>query len=772
MAAGASGPAPGFWEWVQGAEWTIPDWTTILCNTLRLTAAGAVVLGTVALAWALAYYLLLWQVPLFRELIGAKPIGKGYASDQERQRRPRTLQYQRAEPQGAAGRKDDLSLDAAVAREHSLPAAQLDRVIDELTTCRRLLLSAAHDSVASVLARHHDLLLLEVTPAIGAALDLPTAQKLIDDLLLHHALDVPVLLLQALTRVIKAPGSASHAQQKRCIRRLLSTAIQERDLEAELLHSPLAAQLHEFDRVLVNFPVNYANYMRGSSYWTATATRLLDHGLTAALLAGILAQLPHNLSAWPPLLTKLTNLHARKLLQALFNTIKTLLALRSLRKHSRPPVSLALAEQLAVKVFQSNDSPPTGDAEAPFHLDFDLNAEDPLVQAVRELAAGPLPPVDDERLAPTSSEATAPRTGAVAGSEDAASPAPASGSPSVQPTEEAWDSDDEFEPLPAYAQPMPTGPRYLRDALEVLGEKDVAFERWLEGLKSLAELTAQQPADLAELAVPLLRRLLRLENSFNEQTFDGLKQTIMVNIVVAQPTLSAPFLTTTFFEEEMALQHRDLLLTVINGAAQRLSGRSLLDDQHTPPAAPSTTSTATSVDPSSKPPDQPATPEAIIQARLAQKTRRFHSRARATEWGRANAFAEIGPQLFYPLVAYHDRRVRTMRLMEDDTWLLANLIRTLSTIIYCMGPALANAHAISTYIEWVCFAETCAGLLMALRVAGEGLIVEDFVLAMGTLDSWLEKIMVSTDFAPLQRLSAMTRAALGAYRPKLLSNVA
>lgn len=49
----------------------------------------SIVLVAIAVAWLVAYQLLLSQVPLFRELVGAKPIGKTYRT--EPRRRPKTV---------------------------------------------------------------------------------------------------------------------------------------------------------------------------------------------------------------------------------------------------------------------------------------------------------------------------------------------------------------------------------------------------------------------------------------------------------------------------------------------------------------------------------------------------------------------------------------------------------------------------------------------------------------------------------------------------------
>jgi hypothetical protein len=65
------------------------DWYFLLTNIVRLLLSFSVVLVAIAIAWLFAYQLLLSQVPLFRELVGAKPIGKTYRT--EPRRRPKTV---------------------------------------------------------------------------------------------------------------------------------------------------------------------------------------------------------------------------------------------------------------------------------------------------------------------------------------------------------------------------------------------------------------------------------------------------------------------------------------------------------------------------------------------------------------------------------------------------------------------------------------------------------------------------------------------------------
>eukprot|EP00730_Choanoeca_flexa_P007350 TRINITY_DN12319_c0_g1_i11.p1 TRINITY_DN12319_c0_g1~~TRINITY_DN12319_c0_g1_i11.p1 ORF type:complete len:799 (+),score=192.25 TRINITY_DN12319_c0_g1_i11:230-2626(+) len=414
-----------------------------------------------------------------------------------------------------------------------------------------------------------------------------------------------------------------------------------------------------------------------------------------------------------------------------------------------------------------------GMPQAEHKLDFKLHPEEDGVQLVRALIGLPEPSWD---TLPTSSV----KSQAAAAAEEAEPPSSAhvdsSGDdqrrstardPDLDSDDDSDGSDDEFA---SFAAPVPpAGPRYIRDAIDGLKIKDSDFEKWKLNLTALPDLIAQRPGELKHLTVELLRRAIHMQNEYNYEHFDSIIQRILLEVGSAHPLATARYLTSQFYVEEYSLHHRRLMLQALVGVALRVSGR----DKETgePSSASMTSKPEGSVEDGERSEKPAESAEAIIQARLAKKTRRFGSKPPPVDQGTANPFAAIAGEFFFPLLAKHDVSIRTLKLQSDDQWLLAALIRALGLFMQCAGVCpILNRMAI-TYIEFmlstppssdvIIIQALATSLIMLVQTLASATTTLDAVaMATPSLVTWLKDTVSQVHDPSVQRLLVITQSLL------------
>eukprot|EP00051_Salpingoeca_urceolata_P010362 m.126549 g.126549 ORF g.126549 m.126549 type:complete len:873 (-) comp16682_c0_seq4:2058-4676(-) len=272
------------------------------------------------------------------------------------------------------------------------------------------------------------------------------------------------------------------------------------------------------------------------------------------------------------------------------------------------------------------------------------------------------------------------------------------GAESVRPT---FQDDSDDEELEAFAIPeegdgrdsvSSKSPRYIRDCLEGLrsGDNVDLIEACLKAAQGLIEA---DPGDLKEVCEELTRTLLHMSNQYNLDGFVEARQGALVAIACACPTKVARMLTREFYELDYSIGHRQDMLQTLCLAATKLSQYS----GATPAATSSTSRTAAGADGASV---GVPTPREIVEMRLAAKTRRFASPTKLAPPGRANRFAAVAGEFFYPLLRYFDRPVNTFDLLGADSMLLALLIRTLGVVINAAGSAPCTLTMAVTFVHF------------------------------------------------------------------------
>ena len=132
-----------------------------------------------------------------------------------------------------------------------------------------------------------------------------------------------------------------------------------------------------------------------------------------------------------------------------------------------------------------------------------------------------------------------------------------------------YDLSDDEEDLKPVKRPI-----YLRECLELLRTSDDdtdAYSKHEEAIKEIATIVCSRPHDLADLAVPLAKELLHMENKFDipgfpERIFDGLTA-----LTSSEPLSVSEYLIGTLFDSISTGTRLNILDTLIY-AAEELSG--------------------------------------------------------------------------------------------------------------------------------------------------------------------------------------------------------
>jgi hypothetical protein len=148
-------------------------------------------------------------------------------------------------------------------------------------------------------------------------------------------------------------------------------------------------------------------------------------------------------------------------------------------------------------------------------------------------------------------------------------------------------TDDEIEgyDLPAEnpAENVAFTP-YLRVCLELLlcsdSDKD-AHDKILSSLLSIPHVVATHPADSADVCGPLVKELLRLNNSFNTDQFESLRSDALQSLLVAYPLQAVPVMHGALEDESYSLGMRVYVISSLSKASSALSNVPSRDDSQT-----------------------------------------------------------------------------------------------------------------------------------------------------------------------------------------------
>lgn len=116
---------------------------------------------------------------------------------------------------------------------------------------------------------------------------------------------------------------------------------------------------------------------------------------------------------------------------------------------------------------------------------------------------------------------------------------------------------------------------YLRVCLELLLAPDTdkdAHDKQLAALQSVPRIVGTNPVDAGDVCGPLLKELLRLNNNFNTDNFDHLRNAAVQALLIHYPSISAPVLCWVLDEEIFSIGVRVFAISSLARSAFALSG--------------------------------------------------------------------------------------------------------------------------------------------------------------------------------------------------------
>ena len=197
-------------------------------------------------------------------------------------------------------------------------------------------------------------------------------------------------------------------------------------------------------------------------------------------------------------------------------------------------------------------------------------------------------------------------------------------------------SDDEIEgydlPVENPEENVALTP-YLRVCLELLlcsdSDKD-AHDKLLSSLLSIPRVVDTHPADAGDVCGPLVKELLRLNNSYNTDQFESLRSNALQSLLIAYPHQSVPVMQGALEDESYSLGMRVYVISSLSKASSALSTAPSKDDTHTQSNQHNTAPTSSASTIIKRP---------LMLAAGKKKVTYF-----------VNKFGPVGPIFFYPIL--------------------------------------------------------------------------------------------------------------------------
>ncbi|KAM9336352.1 telomere length regulation protein TEL2 homolog [Symphorus nematophorus] len=250
--------------------------------------------------------------------------------------------------------------------------------------------------------------------------------------------------------------------------------------------------------------------------------------------------------------------------------------------------------------------------------------------------------------------------------------------PSKTDQDSDLDSDDELTPYDMSADQeisKASPPCYLRDCLETLISSEDP-ERVELSLRVAESLVRKNVFATREISVKLTKVFLHMEDKYNINGFQSLRQATMVALTVADCIPVTQYLTTEFYSLNYSLRQRLDILEVLAVAAQELS------KPITEKGDPSVGISA-STDLTPYPGDNPVHWRQEVERRIQSKTKRLRKGAtQPPAKASPNRYAPVAGHFFFPLLRNFDKPQVTFDLLGSDHLVLGRLIHTLGLFMH------------------------------------------------------------------------------------------
>ncbi|KAA0705038.1 Telomere length regulation protein TEL2 -like protein [Triplophysa tibetana] len=237
------------------------------------------------------------------------------------------------------------------------------------------------------------------------------------------------------------------------------------------------------------------------------------------------------------------------------------------------------------------------------------------------------------------------------------------------------DSDDDLTPYDMSAdqeKKKSAPPRYVRDCLEALISSNDA-ERVELSLHAAESLLRKNGKATQEVSVQFSKVLLHLDDRYNTEDFQVLRQNAMVALTVTDTKLVVEYLTTEFYSLNYSLRQRLDILEVLALSAQELSEP--ITNKHTgaQPIAAVAARDQT---------DDITHWRQIVEKRIQSKTRRITKGATQMVKAVPNRYAPVAGSFIFPLLRNYDRSQVTFDLLGTDHLVLGRLLHTLGLLMH------------------------------------------------------------------------------------------
>lgn len=248
------------------------------------------------------------------------------------------------------------------------------------------------------------------------------------------------------------------------------------------------------------------------------------------------------------------------------------------------------------------------------------------------------------------------------------------------------DEEDDLRPTPR--------PLFLRDCLRLfrIEENDENGPNQQEmALQQVEPLVRAKPMDLHDLAVPLTRELLRLQDLFNIDNFDELRIAGLIALTVHQPVLVGECIIQQLFCGDWGLSVRlDILHTIENASHELCGAKSMATKKATMQAKTSSRE--------ERPGMYPLTHKLDL---VESRTRRWRS-VRNDNMTIANRFGQVSPIWFYALINGFMKSREDPKLWggANGARLLSTFLLTLATIVECAGLSIGAEDLSKDLIEF------------------------------------------------------------------------
>ena len=247
------------------------------------------------------------------------------------------------------------------------------------------------------------------------------------------------------------------------------------------------------------------------------------------------------------------------------------------------------------------------------------------------------------------------------------------------------DEEDDLHPTPR--------PLFLRDCLSLfrIDENDENGPNQLEtALQQVEPLVRTKPMDLHDLAIPLTRELLRLQDIFNIHNFDELRVAGLIALAVHEPVLVGECSIQQLFCGDWGLSVRlDILHTIENASRELCGAESLV------------TKKAAMRDNTSSSVTRPTINQLSHKIDLVEsRTRRWRS-VRKDSMAIANRLGKVSPLWFYALISGFMKSREDPKLWggANGARLLSTFLLTLATIVECAGLSIGAEVLAKDLIE-------------------------------------------------------------------------